>query len=177
MRRLPRPRLTVPVLVYLLVAAAIAALAVSLGVLLHRQAEAATQTAQVLTEVRQQNDAIKELLERQNENEANRQQLIDEAVTAIAAEQYRALVAHDRRTEELLRRNSQLLEREVNSPANMENQPITVIPAPQRMAVPVPRVGPVVPRTAPAPKPAPQTAPAPHPSPCQPRGKSGKCKR
>lgn len=177
------PRVSLAVLVYLLIAAALGALIVSMTLLFQRQSDQAKQTAQVLAEVRQQNETIKDLLQRQNQNDAQRQQLIDDAVAQIAAEQYRALVAHDRRTEDLLRRNGRLLEREVNNPANMENQPVTVIPMPQRMAVPAPRVGPAVPQTSPAPKPTPQTAPAPQPAPspkpsaCQPRGKSGKCKR
>lgn len=96
-----RPRLSAPVLIYLLVAIAVGMLAL----LLQRQAGMAQQNRAVLMELREQNDALRVLLERQSSNDATRQQLIDEAVAAIAAEQYRALVAHDRRTEELLRRD------------------------------------------------------------------------
>lgn len=163
-------------LVYLLVALAFAALAVSLGVLLHRQGQAAAQNAHVLMELREQNDTIKGLLERQNENEASRQRLIDEAVAAIAAEQYRALVAHDQSVKDYLEKALGLLDREVNSPANKE-QPRLIIPPPMRTSSPAPQVGPRVPRPAPAVAPQPQPAPAPKPSPCEQRGKSGKCKR
>jgi hypothetical protein len=119
--------------------------------------------------------AIKTLVQRQASNDATRQQLIDEAVAQIAAEQYRALVAHDRRTEELLRRNLRLLNQEVNSPANRERVlvPIPLPPAAGTPAAPAP--APVGPATGAQPEPAPQPAPAP--APCQQRGKSGKCRK
>jgi hypothetical protein len=156
-----------PVLIYLLVALAVGFLAL----LLDRQAETSRQNRAVLMELREQNDAIRDLLDRQARNDASRQQLIDAAVAQIAAEQYRALVAHDRRTEELLRRNLRLLDREVNGPANQERQAVTVIPRP----APAPQAAqaPFGPSTGIAPAPAPR----PQPASCRPRGKSGKCKR
>lgn len=168
MRRPSLPAVSAPVLVYLLVATALAALVISITMLFQRQGEQAQQTAQVLTEVREQNETIKDLLERQAQADATRQQLIDEAVARIAAEQYRALVAHDRRMEDLIRRNGRLLDREVNGPATQESRSVVVIPrpapAPQRT---VPRVGPST-----------GVAPAPAPKPvCRQRGKSGKCRK
>lgn len=118
-----------------------------------------------------QTKAIAGLLKQEAEEDAGRQHLIDTAVAQIAAEQYRALVAHDRRTEELLRRNLRLLDREVNAPANQERQPVPMIPIP----APAPRPVLVGPPTGVAPVPAPK--PAPEPVPCKGRGKSGKCKR
>lgn len=167
-----RPRLSMPVLIYLIVALAVG----MLGLLLARQSEASQQNRAVLIELQEQNDIIRGLLERQNEDAATRQALIDEAVAAIAAEQYRALVAHDRRTEEALNRALGLLDREVNSPANKE-QPRVVIPAPQPPPTRAPFVGPRPPRPARTAAPAPQPAPAPRPSPCEQRGKSGKCRK
>lgn len=167
-----------------------AVLVVLVLVTLIQVARIADEAKESATEANQQTLVVRQLLERQVANDADRQRLIDEAVSAIAAEQYRALVAHDRRTEELLRRNGRLLEREVNSPANMENQPVTVIPAPMLRVAPRPAPAPQVapaPKSAPAPRvgpptgatptPAPSPKPQPQPSPCKPRGKSGKCKR
>lgn len=160
-----RPRLALPVLIYLMVALAVGMLAL----LLARQAETSQQNRAVLMELQEQNDTIQALLERQTRNDSTRQQLIDDAVARIAAEQYRALVAHDRRAEELLRRNPRLLE--VNAPANQEQRPVVVIPRPAPARATPPPVGP---STGIAPAPHPKPAPAPT---CRPRGKSGKCKR
>lgn len=162
MRRLPRP--SVPVLVYLLVAMTVAGLIFSLGLLLHRQSQAAAQDQIVLEELQEQNATIKDLLERQARNDADRQRLIDQAVADIAAEQYRALVAHDRQTEQALNRALDLLgvlDQDVTAPP----QPAAVIPAPA--PAPAPFVGP---------RPHPTAAPAPPPA-CEKAGRSGRCKK
>lgn len=135
-------------------------------------------------EAAEQTRTIKTLVQRQTATDAERQQLIDEAVSRIAAEQYRALVAHDRRVEELIRRNLRLTEQEVNNPRNQESA-VRPGPAPIPAPAPVPRPpsrtepAPVGPPTGVQPQPAPAPAPAPQPAPqpCEPRGKSGKCKR
>lgn len=131
----------------------------------------------VALENRDQGRQIAQLLERQERNDAEeaaedaaRQGLIDDAVGRIAAEQYRALVAHDRRVEALLRRNTVLLDSEVNAPRNQERQ---VAP------IPPPIPPPITAAPAPRPKVGPPTgaAPAPAPAPCETRGKSGKCRK
>lgn len=113
-----------------------------------------------------QSAQIEALLDRQATNDASRQQLIDDAVARIAAEQYRALVAHDNRVTELLRRNTRLIDQEVNGPRNQEQRALPPIPrpaaAPPSAAAPAPRVGPPT---------------GVQPAPCQVRGKSGKCRR
>lgn len=170
MRRLSIPRIPVAVLAYLLIALAVAGLAGSLGVLLHRQGQAEQQNREVLAELREQNETIQSLLERQAANDADRQRLIDDAVSAIAAEQRRALVAHDHSVKEYL-------ERLLRRTDGLRTRPsVLVIPPLPARAAPAPQVGPAIPRPAPQLAPAPRPAPAP-PPPCQPRGKSGKCKR
>lgn len=153
-------RLSVPVLLYLLVAAVVA---VSFGVLLDRMGQTAKQNRQVLTELRAQNTAIQSLLERQAEQDRGRERIVKDAVAAIAAEQRRALVAHDESVKRYLREALGLLDAEVNNPRNRER----AVPSALVLPAPLP-----APKAAPAPRPAP--APVP---PCQTRGKSGKCRR
>lgn len=133
------------------------------------------QVANVAEEAKNQTIAVRQILESEKRGEANRQRLINEAVAKIAAEQYRALVAHDRRTEQILRRNSRLLDQEVNAPSNQEDQAVAVIPVPRSQPAPptasAPRTAPVGPSTGVGP------APQPAPAPCVQRGKSGKCKK
>lgn len=126
-------------------------------------------------EASEQNTAsVKVLVEQQAANDRDRQRLIDQAVSAIAKEQYRALVAHDNSVKEYLERSLRLLNQEVNSPANKERPVAQMRESGMGAYIPVPEPLPAPAAVAPAPQPtsAPPAAP-----PCQPRGKSGKCKR
>lgn len=153
-----RPRVSVPVLVYLVVAFAVAG---CFALLLERQSQAAQQNRAVLLELGEQNAQITSLLERQASNDKSRQQLIDDAVSAIAAEQYRALVAHDRRTEELLRRNTAA----VGRVAAVRQPPLPAIPRPTPN-------GPAAAAVAVGPATGLQPA-----APCRTNGRSGKCRK
>lgn len=111
----------------------------------------------------EQTRVSRELLERMRRDDENRQRIIDEAVEEIAAEQYRALVAHDHSIRAFLEEALALLDQEVNSPSNKEQS--RVAPLPPWPAEPF-----VGPRAAPA-------QPAPAASPCDIAGRSGKCKK
>lgn len=115
---------------------------------------------------------VKAVLAATTENDRRRAAAVREIVASVAEDQRRALVAHDRRTEALLRRNETLLEREVFAPSNQERQ---VAPVPP-LRLPASVVGPPT-GAAPAPAPAPAPQPAPAPAPCRQSGKSGKCKK
>lgn len=118
-------------------------------------------------EAERQTGAIRELVESQTRNDATRQRLIDQAVSDIAAEQRRALVAHDHSVREYMRRALSLLDREVNGAANQERPRA---PLPQLILPPQQTRQPLVGPTA-------QPAPRPAPSPCRQAGNSGRCKR
>lgn len=128
---------------------------------------------------------VRALLRVEQEQNANRQAVIDRAVAQIAAEQYRALVAHDQRTEALLKRINRGVQSELNDPTNREDiapdMPLPAAPQAPPQVAPTPAPAP---RPAPAPvgpptgvQPAPAPAPAPSPTPCEMRGKSGKCRK
>lgn len=158
------------VLFALLVAVALGFLAMLLllGYDLRKQQD---QLAQLAEENKREAQVVAELLARQQESDRNRQRIINEAVAAIAAEQRRALVAHDHSVKDYLEKALGLLDREVNSPSNKE-RPAMVLPLP-----PGPFVGPrAVPTVQPQPQPTAAPAPKP-PPPCEKRGNSGKCRK
>lgn len=119
-------------------------------------------------ETKAQAEVIKALLARQEAQDRTRQKIVNDAVGRIAAEQRRALVAHDNSVKDFLRQALGLLEEEVNEPRNQEGQ------RPRRTFIgPTASGTPTAPRTA---APAPRPAPAPSPA-CEQAGKSGRCKR
>lgn len=131
------------------------------------------QIKALVREQQAQAQVVQEVLARQTANDRSRQALINRAIAAITAEQRRALVAHDRRTEALLLKTLRLTEQEVFGAGNQEARmgPLARLdPRPVPAPAPATRTAPV-PRTAPA-----QPAPRPAPVPCKPQGKSGKCK-
>lgn len=133
------------------------------------------QLAQLAEENKAEAAVVADLLARQTEADRTRQQVINQAVAQIAAEQRRALVAHDESVKDYLRRALGLLDEEVNSPMNRERviPPALRLPAP----APAPKPGAVAPpKAAPKAAPAPRPAPAPTP-PCEKRGNSRKCRR
>lgn len=128
------------------------------------------ETRRLAEESRDTAAKVEALLATEQADDAARQARINAAVKAIAAEQYRALVAHDARTEALLKTINRGVDWELNAPANQENA--QAVPAPLPTTAPAPP--PVGPPTGVQPAPAPVPAPAPT---CEPRGKSGKCRK
>lgn len=119
---------------------------------------------------------VADLLDRQRQNDLNRQLVIDSAVAAISLEQREALAEHDRSVKDFLTRTLNLVEQEVNAPASQENAPIVVPAPPPPLFAPAPRpLPPALARKLPIPPPPPTPA-APAPPPCDPIGKSGKCR-
>lgn len=155
----------------LLTALLVAVVLASLGLLILQSLTIRANQKQIqalAADAKRESEITAQLLARQTEQDRNRQKLINDAVAQIAAEQRRALVAHDESVKDYLRRALGLLDEEVNSPRNRE-----------RVAPPALRLPTVTaPKAAPKPKvaPAPRPAPAPTP-PCEKRGKSGKCRR
>lgn len=127
-------------------------------------------------EAERQSVAIRELVERQAVNDADRQRIIDEAVGRIAAEQYRALVAHDNRIEALLQRTLGLVNQEVNGPRNQEMRAVAPL-LPPALAPNSPPVRTATPKAGPPTGVAPAPAPAPAPPPCEKAGRSDRCKK
>lgn len=121
-----------------------------------------------------QTGAIREVLARQAEADAERVQVVDDAVAKIAAQQDRALAFHDASVKNYLEHALGLLDLEVNKPENRERQAPALL-APRVLDTPTP----LNPAPAPAPAPVPATAPqpAPAPPPCEKAGKSDRCKR
>jgi Tfp pilus assembly major pilin PilA len=101
--------------------------------------------------------AVTEEAKKSAARDLDREADFDRAVEQIAAEQYRAMVAHDGRMRLTLKDAMALLNAEVNAPANREQRPHSISPFPARQPTTV----------------APRPAPAPT---CQARGNSGKCK-
>lgn len=122
---------------------------------------------------------VASLLERQQQNDKNRQKLIADAVAQIAQEQRDALAEHDRSVKDFLGQTLSLVDQEVNAPASQEDAPV-VVPVPQPVVVMPPPAAP------PPASPRPQQQPRafaerlpipPPPPPCDPLGKSGRCRK
>ncbi len=132
-----------------------------------------------------QAEQVASLLAIQQQRDMERQAVIDAAIEQIDTRQREALAAHDASTQDFLRRTLQLVDQEVNAPASREDTPPVVVvgppaAAPVAPAVPRPlppalaRKLPIPPPSVAPPAPAP---PAPAPPPCDPLGKSGRCRQ
>ena len=130
------------------------------------------QIQRLLTAQDEEAKHIANLLRSQKEADSRQQARLDKAITAIQQEQYRALVAHDRRTETAIRTNLALLQEELYGSRNIERPT-------EPAAAPIPTPGtasaPVGPPTGLQPTPTPAPAPSPA-APCRQRGNSGRCK-
>lgn len=148
--------------------------AVCAAAVLAMQAAALVKVVQVATDAQasavqaaEQTAVVREVLDRQDAEDSQRERIVAEAVAQIAAQQDEALAFHDASVKQYLEDALRLLDVEVNLPANKERRAPILPPS---LARPTPRTA----APAPAPRPAPQPAPAP---PCETAGKSDRCKR